>query len=232
MMDANEWYERECKLSETTEFTNDRDHGSKEGFETGPFRGFPMDPKNSPARDTSGSQINNLAKWDARFLDMAETVARWSKDPSTKCGAVIVRPNKSIASLGFNGFPRGMSDDPSIYADRPRKLARVIHAEMNAVLSAMEPLHGFTIYVTHPPCDRCCAHLIQAGLGRVVFRIDRGSDFEERWAGSLELAYAMFHEAGVEVSAYEREPHAGTGASVAAPSGRDGSGEPSASGDG
>jgi len=34
-------------------------------------------------------------KWDKRFLDLAEFVALWSKDPSTKCGSVIVDDNKT-----------------------------------------------------------------------------------------------------------------------------------------
>jgi dCMP deaminase len=51
-------------------------------------------------------------KWDARFLDLARHVATWSRDPSTQTGAVIVRPNRTIASVGYNGFPRDCNDDP------------------------------------------------------------------------------------------------------------------------
>lgn len=50
--------------------------------------------------------------WDLLFLKMVDELASKSKDPSTKCGAMIVRPDKSICSMGFNGFPKGMSDDP------------------------------------------------------------------------------------------------------------------------
>lgn len=48
-----------------------------------------------------------IEKWDARFLDLAVFIGDWSKDPSTKVGAVLVRPDRTIAGLGFNGFPRG-----------------------------------------------------------------------------------------------------------------------------
>lgn len=137
-------------------------------------------------------------KWDLRFLDMAEHVAQWSKDPSNKVGAVIVRPDLTVASVGFNGFPKGCSDDPSIYEDRDLKLARVIHAELNAILHAREPLHGYTIY-TSPPCDRCAAHIIQAGLSRVVYRRHEVDRFE-RWRDSIDRGNGMFAEAGVEVS--------------------------------
>ena len=70
--------------------------------------------------------------WEMRFLELASTVAGWSKDPSTKCGAVIC-DEKFIVSLGFNGFPAGCRDDKEIYLNRDRKYARVIHAEKNAI---------------------------------------------------------------------------------------------------
>tara|TARA_R110000787_G_scaffold186397_1_gene297914 strand:- start:2897 stop:3064 length:168 start_codon:yes stop_codon:yes gene_type:complete len=45
------------------------------------------------------------AKWDQRFMELAAFIAQWSKDPSTKVGAVIVDPrNKRIVSTGFNGL--------------------------------------------------------------------------------------------------------------------------------
>ena len=52
-----------------------------------------------------------IANWDLRFFGLAEHVAQWSKDPSTKVGAVIVNDLKQVLSLGYNGFPRGCSDD-------------------------------------------------------------------------------------------------------------------------
>lgn len=143
-------------------------------------------------------------KWDRRFIALAREVSQWSKDPSTKCGAVIVRPDRTIASIGFNGFPRGCDDAPELYADRAEKYQRVIHAEVNAVLSAREPLAGYTMYTypggLAPSCDRCATIVIQAGIRRIVHeRVD--NDFSRRWdpARSLEL----YNQAGVEVVALE-----------------------------
>lgn len=34
----------------------------------------------------------SLSKWDARFIELAEYVAAWSKGPRKRIGAVIVRP--------------------------------------------------------------------------------------------------------------------------------------------
>jgi dCMP deaminase len=141
-------------------------------------------------------------KWDSRFLDLAYFFSTWSKDPSTQCGAVITRPDRTVASTGYNGFPKGCADDPELYADRDLKLARVVHAELNAILHAHEPLHGYTLY-TWPPgygptCDRCAAHIIQAGISRVVHHRSQ-SQFAERWREATERALQMYKEAGVEV---------------------------------
>lgn len=147
--------------------------------------------------------VADMDKWDARYLELASVVASWSKDPSTKCGAVIVRPDKSIASVGFNGFPKGTSDDDELYANRELKYARVVHAEVNAVLQANEPVTGYSIY-TWPQgyggaCDRCAAVIIQAGIKRLVHVRDE-SEFALRWKDAAERGLQMFKEAGVEVA--------------------------------
>lgn len=102
-------------------------------------------------------------------MELARLVATWSKDPSTKCGAVIVRPDRTVCSVGFNGFPRNLPDGDDLYADREFKHSCIVHAEVNAVLTAHEPVMGYTIYI-HPviPCDRCAVMLIQAGMKRIV----------------------------------------------------------------
>lgn len=135
-------------------------------------------------------------KWYARFLLMAEHVAGWSKDPSTKVGAVIARPDKTVASIGFNGFPRRVVDATSLLEDRQAKYARVIHAEMNAILHAKEPLLGCVLCVTHPPCSSCVAALIQSGLSEVHW-IAPSREFAERWAESTRIATDLLKEAGV-----------------------------------
>jgi len=136
-----------------------------------------------------------IYKWDRRFLQMARLIASWSKDPSTKVGAVIVRPDRSILSLGFNGFPRCMRDDSHLYENRDDKLSRIVHAEVNALLFANENLKDCSLY-TWPcaPCDRCCSQLLQAGIGRFVFPTPT-SDLAQRWGG-FELTKAYITEAG------------------------------------
>lgn len=141
--------------------------------------------------------------WHHRFLCLAAHVAQWSRDPDKKVGAVVVRPDKTIASLGFNGFPRGVEDDDARYQNKELKRELVMHAETNAILHAREPLHGYTLYVWPLlPCARCTATIIQAGIAHVV-TIPLKED--SVWAGTLNLGHDMMREAGVDVTIVEDE---------------------------
>ena len=139
--------------------------------------------------------------WDLRFLNLARETSLWSKDPSTKVGAVIVRPDLTVASLGFNGFPKRMPDLPQYYADKEQKYSRVIHAEMNAILFAKEPLSGYTLYTTLLPCDRCLVHVAQAGIDRVVSPLAAPSVLE-RWGAAFDKTRAYAREMGLEIVEY------------------------------
>jgi dCMP deaminase len=132
--------------------------------------------------------------WDRWFLGLAEYTATASKDPSTKVGAAIVRPDKTIASLGYNGFPRGIADTEERLQDRETKYGLVVHGELNAILTAREPLHGYTLY-TWPlfTCSNCAKLVIQSGITRVVAPVNDN----ERWKDSLALSQSMYQEAGV-----------------------------------
>lgn len=140
--------------------------------------------------------LNNL-KWDRRFLGLAEHISEWSRDPSTKVGAVIVRPDKTIVSLGFNGFPRGVDDLADRYNHRETKYQFICHAEENALLTAGENLSGCTIY-THPfhPCNECAKLIIQSGIKRVVTKPTKEGS---KWEKSFAVAKTMFDEAEITV---------------------------------
>jgi dCMP deaminase len=137
-------------------------------------------------------------KWDLRFLALAKHVAGWSKDPSTKVGAVIVRPDRTIASIGFNGLPRGVNDTSERLSNREFKYPMVVHAEVNAITAAKESLAGYTLYCTHPPCAGCAGTTIQAGIHRVV-TIQPTEDLISRWGQSFVLMKEMFSESGVQL---------------------------------
>lgn len=135
--------------------------------------------------------------WHAYFFSLCMVTAGRSKDPSTKVGSVIVRPDKTVAGMGFNGFPRGCRDEPSLYADRDTKYSRVIHAEANAILQSAERLHGHSLYVwPYPPCDRCMATIIQAGI-KHVHAPPLPADAQAHWFDSVKRGFDMAQEAGV-----------------------------------
>lgn len=154
---------------------------------------------NSGLLTTLSPELQRQLKWDRRFLRLAKEIASWSKDPSTQTGAVIVRPDLSIASIGFNGFPRGVDDSPARYADRELKYKLIVHCERNAYVFARESLKGFALY-TYPfmSCSPCAGMGIQAGIARHVAP-PLPEDKRERWAADMELATRMFNEAGVRV---------------------------------
>lgn len=138
-------------------------------------------------------------KWTERFLALADHVSQWSKDPSTKVGAVIVRPNRTLVSVGYNGFPRGTEDYHQLLEDRATKIKRTVHAEVNAILTAGETLTGCTLYVTPLyPCAACAGIIIQSGIRYVIARM--ASDVPERWMEDFNTAARMFKEAHVEVT--------------------------------
>lgn len=135
-------------------------------------------------------------KWDRRFLALAEHIAQWSKDPSTKTGAVIVDSSNRILSLGYNGFPRGVNDSPERLENREVKYKLIIHCERNALLFARGSLNGCRLY-TWPfmPCASCAAMVIQAGIIEVI----APTSDNPRWVEDFKLAQMLFSEAGVKV---------------------------------
>lgn len=136
-------------------------------------------------------------KWAERFFQMAELVASWSKDPSTQVGAVITSGNR-VVSLGFNGYPSGVSD--SAGADtREVKLLKTIHAEENAILHARRDLSGSEMYVTHFPCPTCAAKIIQTGIAAVYCKT-QDDQFMSRWGDKVKVSIDMFEQAGVAVN--------------------------------
>lgn len=132
------------------------------------------------------------AKWMQRFLDLAQSIASWSKD-TTKVGAVAVDTSKRILETGFNGLPRGVADLPERMG-RPAKYLWTGHAEENLVShAARDRLAGSTVYVTHLCCNGCARMLINAGVARVVVGDGTTSMPQEQF----DVAVQMFREAGV-----------------------------------
>ncbi len=139
-------------------------------------------------------------KWALRFLRIAREVSKWSKDPSTKIGAVAVGPDRNIIATGYNGFPKGIEDTEERLNNRELKYSLVVHAEMNCVYNANlngVSLRSSTIYIYGLPCCSDCAKaLIQCQVIEVVYTAPKKVP---RWQESSKLAMDMFREANIPV---------------------------------
>lgn len=148
-------------------------------------------------------------KWHKRFLANAEMTASWSKYPGLNVGCVIVDDDKNQLSGGFNGFPRGITDDGRLKV-RDTAIRMVVHAEANAIATAARNGHslkGGNLYCTHRPCPQCASLIIQSGIKRVVtiWGQNEISNSGTDWRPEFDFGTEMLMEAGVEVYQVDRE---------------------------
>ena len=116
--------------------------------------------------------------WDEYFMGVAILASKRSKDPSTQVGACIIDADRRILSTGYNGFPKGCSDDEFPWnrdeSAGETKYQYVVHAELNAILNASgKKLAGSTLYVGLFPCNECAKAIIQSGISEVVYLSDK-----------------------------------------------------------
>ena len=117
--------------------------------------------------------------WDEYFMGIAMLAALRSKDPSTQVGACIVSKDNIIISTGYNGMPKGCSDDefPWEREGAETKYPYVVHAELNAILNANgRDLRGSRVYVALFPCNECAKAIIQSGVKEVIYLSDKYAD--------------------------------------------------------
>ena len=135
-------------------------------------------------------------KWHSRFVDLAKHISEWSKDPSTKVGAVIVDEKRRIISTGYNGFSIGVEDTDDRLYNRDIKYEMIVHGEINAIVFARQDLTNTTLY-TYPfmPCSRCASIVIQSGIKTVV----APENHNPRWTESFALSTKLFNESNVKL---------------------------------
>ena len=149
----------------------------------------------------NGKQHKNIIVCDdIRYMRLAREFSTWSKDPSTRLGAVAIsQEGKIVLSQGYNGFPRGIKDDHRLYI-RAVKYQYVVHAEMNVIYNAYDngiQLKDATLYVFGlPVCLDCANALIRVKFKRIVI-CDIKND--ERWNKSFQVTINKFKEAGIIV---------------------------------
>lgn len=140
-----------------------------------------------------------MQKWDRRFLELAQHISGWSRDPSTHVGAVLVNANRCVVGMGYNGFPRGVDDNQARYDDRAVKYQYVVHAEVNAILNAVSNTVGTTLY-TYPlcPCNECTKLIVQAGISQIVVPFINGV-----WRDPCYATLSMLREANIGMRRYD-----------------------------
>lgn len=144
-----------------------------------------------------------LNRWDRRFVQLAQHVAGWSKDPSKKVGAVLVGADRRDVALGYNGFPPGIRDDDRL-EDRETKLKLVMHAERNVLDNAKFSVIGGTLYTTFSPCTECTKSVISRGLAKIVTPVIDPTN--TRWCEDFQFARSMLKEAGIIILEYKDGP--------------------------
>jgi dCMP deaminase len=118
----------------------------------------------------SESEPYTRPSWDEYAITLARAAATRSEDPYIKVGAVALRSDHSVASLGYNGAPSGVELD---WSNRDERRKRVLHAEANA-LRYVQPgeLSGGLIATTHLPCLECLKACRAQGVTDIVYDND------------------------------------------------------------
>jgi dCMP deaminase len=155
----------------------------------------------------NGRRLDSIS-WEDYFMSVAFLTAQRSKDPNTQVGACIVDQDRRIIGLGYNGMPRGLSDDAMPWARQNsnplfNKYLYVTHAEVNAILNkGSSNVRGSTLYVALFPCENCAKMIIQAGIQRVVYLNDHYHDMPGCKASRIMLQCAK-----VELQQYTPTMH-------------------------
>lgn len=140
-----------------------------------------------------------MSDWDKRYLGLAKEVSTWSKDPSSKIGAVAIGSKGQVLAQGYNGFPRGIYDGDIRYNNREIKYQYIVHAEQNVIYNATYngvSLDGATLYVWGlPVCSECAKGVVQVGIKRVIMPV---GNYPNKWIDSFDKTSDMFGEAGIE----------------------------------
>ena len=142
--------------------------------------------------------------WDEYFMGVAILSGMRSKDPNSQVGCCIVSQDNKILSMGYNGFPKGCSDDEFPWereGDNPleTKYLYVAHSELNAILNySGGSLAGAKLYVSLFPCNECAKAIIQCGIKEVIYDSDKYADLPSTVASKR-----MMQVAGVVYRKYE-----------------------------
>lgn len=105
--------------------------------------------------------------WDKYGLEIAKAASCRSEDPYYKVGACVLRSDRSIISIGYNGAAPGVDIS---WDNRDARRGFVIHAEVNALryCTPDQTKDGY-LYVTHHPCAECVKVIASYGIKNVMY---------------------------------------------------------------
>ena len=162
-----------------------------------------------------------LTKISQLVLDDLQNVSKLSRDPSTKCGAVIY-DGMHFIGRGCNN-PRHQLDEfakhwkmkgkgfnvDEMLKDRNFKINITEHAECAAIRDAHQNgnwiYSSATIFITSTPCLNCAIEILKAGIKHVGI-VAHNPDFSNPSWGNLwreALLYLTIND--VEVNYYDKE---------------------------
>ena len=147
---------------------------------------------------------DDYISWDEYFMGVAKLAAMRSKDPNTQVGSCIVSEDNNILSMGYNGFPKGCSDEEFPWErdgedELSTKYPFVTHSELNAILNYRGgSLEGSKMYVTLFPCNECAKAIIQAGITKIVYADDKYDD-----TPAVVASKKMLDAAGIKYEQYQ-----------------------------
>lgn len=145
-----------------------------------------------------------VLNWTEYFMSIAHLSALRSKDPNTQVGACIVNQDNVILGMGYNGLPKGCSDDDfpwgNVGETLDTKYAFVVHAELNAILNSHTSLKGATIYVSLFPCNECAKAIIQSGISKIVYEDDKYAHTD-----AVKASKQMLKAANVEIEQLDQK---------------------------
>lgn len=147
---------------------------------------------------------DDYISWDEYFMGVALLSGKRSKDPSTQVGCCIVSEDNKILSMGYNGFPRGCSDDEFPWEREganplETKYFYSTHSELNAILNYTGgSLKGTKLYVSLFPCNECAKAIIQSGIAEIIYGDDKYADTDV-----VKASKRMLTAAGVKLTEYQ-----------------------------
>lgn len=138
--------------------------------------------------------------WEQYALRLAQVAAQRSEDPYVQVGAVVLRADNSVAGIGYNGAPAGVTID---WSSRDARRPYVVHAEINA-LRYVRPHECAFMIVTLAPCASCLTVIATYGIKRVRYIADYvDSELTKHMAETFGIELKK-----IEVELFEREVQA------------------------